>query len=127
MRQRPHALVLLGLALAGGGVLWMTSRPAPPVPPVVVVAAPPVMPSAPPPVAPAEPPAARCENDELVRPTGAPAGLTCAQARAVVAELHARFAAELPSAAPGAFAEGVVSWLDPHGLWSASSDAPTGP
>ncbi len=40
---------------------------------------------------------------------------------------NARFAAELPLAAPGPFADGVTSWLDPHGLWSAASDAPTGP
>ncbi|HEV8548296.1 MAG TPA: S41 family peptidase [Polyangiaceae bacterium] len=127
MRQRPHALALLGLALAGGGVLWVAAHSAPPAPPAVVVAAPPRAPSAAPLGPLAEPPGESCENDELVRPTGAPAGLTCAQARAVVAEMHARFAADLPSAAPGAFAEGVVSWLDPHGLWSASSDAPTGP
>lgn len=63
--------------------------------------------------------------DELLRPTGVPRGLECEQARRVVREVQARFAAELARPTPAMFAELVTSWLDPHGLWSAASDAPT--
>jgi len=70
---------------------------------------------------------ASCQDDALVAPTGHPVGLTCAEARTILREIHERFAAELPTAPPGAFAESVTSWLDPHGLWSASADAPTAP
>jgi carboxyl-terminal processing protease len=61
-----------------------------------------------------------------VPPTGRPVGLTCAQARSILQEIRERFAAEVPPAASTPFAEGVKSWLDPHGLWSASEDAPVG-
>ena len=57
-------------------------------------------------------------------------GVTAAKnARMRAPAVHARrqLAEELPAAAPSAFAEGVTSWLDPHGLWSAAPDAPTGP
>jgi carboxyl-terminal processing protease len=80
---------------------------------------------------PAEPPKAPTfapedpELEELLRPTGAPRGLACDQARRVVREIQTRFAAELVRPTPAVFAELVVSWLDPHGLWSAASDAPT--
>jgi carboxyl-terminal processing protease len=69
---------------------------------------------------------ASCDRDELVPPTGRPVGLSCAQARAVLQEIRERFATDVPPAAPGPFAEGVKSWLDPHGLWSAAEDAPVG-
>jgi carboxyl-terminal processing protease len=65
------------------------------------------------------------ELDELVRPTGVPPGLECEQARRVIREVKTRFAAELTRPVPSLFAELVTSWLDPHGLWSAASDAPT--
>ena len=125
-RRILQALTALGAVATVGGVVWLGGRATEP-----TAALPPSSSSAPSaaPVGPTSPPteAASCENDELVRPTGAPAGLTCAQARAVVAEVRARFAAELPAAAPGAFAEGVTSWLDPHGLWSAAADSPARP
>lgn len=70
---------------------------------------------------------ASCEDDALVAPTGHPTGLSCADARSLMQEIKQRFAADLPEPLPNAFAESVTSWLDPHGLWSASADAPTGP
>jgi len=70
---------------------------------------------------------AACQDDALVAPTGHPAGLSCVQARTLLQEIKTRFADDLPAPAPAAFAESLTSWLDPHGLWSASADAPTGP
>jgi carboxyl-terminal processing protease len=62
---------------------------------------------------------------DLAVPTGLPAAISCKTARAVVAEVRARFAT--PSARPkaGTFAELLVSWLDPHGLWSDAPGTPT--
>jgi carboxyl-terminal processing protease len=90
------------------------------------VAPPPAAPSAQSP-SPAESEPTSCEDDTLVAPTGHPVGLSCNQARSLMQEIRTRFAADLPPAAPHAFAESVTSWLDPHGLWSASADAPTAP
>ena len=70
---------------------------------------------------------AACQDDALVVPSGHPVGLSCAQARSLLGEIRTRFAEDLPTPAPGAFAESLTSWLDPHGLWSAAADAPTGP
>lgn len=112
------AVIALGCVIAG---LRLAQRPAAtgPAEPVVLHSAAPT-PSAAPPFEPHDP-----DLDELVRPTGAPRGLECDQARRIVREIHARFAAELERPTPAAFAELVTSWLDPHGLWSAASDAPT--
>jgi carboxyl-terminal processing protease len=116
------ALSALGVLGAFAGAVWVGAR-APE--PAAVPAPPSVVPSAARPATPVPPhEEASCDGDELQRPTGAPAGLSCTEARSVVAEIRARFAADLPRAAPGAFAEGVTSWLDPHGLWSAAADAP---
>jgi carboxyl-terminal processing protease len=85
------------------------------------------------PLPPAHPPSradsdpVSCQDDTLVAPTGQPVGLSCVQARTLMQEIKTRFAADLPPAAPNAFAESLTSWIDPHGLWSASADAPTGP
>jgi carboxyl-terminal processing protease len=68
-----------------------------------------------------------CQDDSLVVPSGHPVGLSCAQARSLLAEIRARFAEDLPVPAPAAFAESLTSWLDPHGLWSAAADTPTAP
>jgi carboxyl-terminal processing protease len=69
---------------------------------------------------------AACEpDDDLVAPTGRPAGLTCRTARAVVREVRARFATRVERPPPGLFADLLVGWLDPHGLWSDAPDAPT--
>ena len=130
MRRLPlrQALVVAALG-AAAGAFWRLDATAPPLERVELAT-----PSSSAPASSAQardvPPApetATCESDELVRPTGVPAGLSCAQARSIVAELHARFATDVPAASAGTFAESVTSWLDPHGLWSAAPDAPTGP
>lgn len=67
-----------------------------------------------------------CESDdELVAPTGRPAALTCRTARAVVKEVRERFATDVKRPPASLFADLLVSWLDPHGLWSDAPDAPT--
>ena len=76
---------------------------------------------------PAEAEEAACQDDALVAPTGHPVGLSCVQARSLLQEIKTRFADDLPAPGPVAFAESLTSWLDPHGLWSAAADAPTGP
>ena len=44
--------------------------------------------------------------------------------RRVIRQIHARFPGARPrSSMPTVFAEGVSSWLDPYGLWSAGSEA----
>jgi carboxyl-terminal processing protease len=53
-------------------------------------------------------------------------GLDCARARIVVREVRERLAAPVPALDDELFAELVVGWLDPHGLWSAAPDAATG-
>jgi len=85
---------------------------------------------APPPVDASEPSAVdsteTCDPAlELVAPTGRPAGISCSAARAVVREVGARFAAPVVRPPAPLFAELLVSWLDPHGLWSDAPDAPT--
>jgi len=61
---------------------------------------------------------------ELVAPTGRPFGISCTAARAVVREVKARFAAPVVRPPAPLFAELLVSWLDPHGLWSDAVDTP---
>jgi carboxyl-terminal processing protease len=77
------------------------------------------------PTAPANEPAVCEPDDDLVAPTGRPAGLSCRTARAVVQEVRARFATGVKRPSTGLFADLFVSWLDPHGLWSDAPDAPT--
>jgi carboxyl-terminal processing protease len=62
---------------------------------------------------------------DLVAPTGRPAAISCATARAIVREVRARFATPIERPPVPLFADLVVSWLDPHGLWSDAPDAPT--
>ena len=59
-------------------------------------------------------------------PTGAPPSLTCERARAVVAQVDALLVERPLDIDEVAFGEGVVDWLDPHGLWSAAPGAPAG-
>lgn len=59
----------------------------------------------------------------LLRPTGAPPGLSCASARAIVAQVDATLAAPPAEVPPRELARAVADWLDPHGLWSAAPDA----
>jgi carboxyl-terminal processing protease len=66
-----------------------------------------------------------CSVRPLRVPSGAPPRLSCAEARAILRDVHARFAVESTGPKLGGFAELLIGWLDPHGLWSAAPDAPT--
>src|SRR5450432_1304097 len=57
-------------------------------------------------------------------PTEVPVGLSCPDVRRVIAQARLHFAAEPEPVDPRALADATVDWLDPHGLWSASPDAP---
>jgi carboxyl-terminal processing protease len=70
------------------------------------------------------PDGAACAERELVQPTGETTGLGCAEVRRVIRQIHQRFPAAVRAPMPAEFAEGVASWLDPYGLWSAGSEAP---
>ncbi|MBL8609965.1 MAG: hypothetical protein JNL38_21700 [Myxococcales bacterium] len=75
--------------------------------------------------------AADVEHDEEPRtisfrmPTGEPSALSCDEARLIVAQVRDLLAYEPRPVAKKAFAESTVDWLDPHGLWALSTDAPT--
>lgn len=67
-------------------------------------------------------------------PSGAPPRLACKEARALVADVHARLAtapAPIAKSAEPSFqrslADGTLDWADPHGLWTASPDSPLAP
>ncbi|MET0592431.1 MAG: S41 family peptidase, partial [Polyangiaceae bacterium] len=66
----------------------------------------------------------RLANRSLQLPTGMPTGLSCRDARRVVAQARLHLAADPEHLDPKAIADATVDWLDPHGLWSASPDAP---
>lgn len=68
-----------------------------------------------------------CATRPLRVPDGAPPRLGCAEARAIVRDVHARFAVATEGPKTELFADLLVGWLDPHGLWSAAPDAPTRP
>ncbi|MFO0679023.1 MAG: S41 family peptidase [Polyangiaceae bacterium] len=124
MRRR----VLLGASLAlaiGGLVFGVRSVPR-------SGGGPSDMPPAP---VPGHVPSARGESDALGEsdgeaprtfrtPSGEPSAIRCETARALVAETRRELAHEPDRVAPGVFADGVVDWLDPHGLWSAAPDSP---
>jgi carboxyl-terminal processing protease len=57
-------------------------------------------------------------------PSGEPAGLSCSEARRIVAQVRSTLAYEPDVVLPRALAAGTTDWIDPHGLWSAASDAP---
>ena len=57
-------------------------------------------------------------------PSGDQPRLSCAQARAIVAEVRRRLPAEPPRVSASAFADLWADWFDPYGLWSAAPDAP---
>lgn len=62
------------------------------------------------------------------RPLKVPSGdvprLTCAEARAIVAEVRHRLPAEPAAVRPELLAELWTDWFDPHGLWSVAADSP---
>jgi carboxyl-terminal processing protease len=57
-------------------------------------------------------------------PKGDPPRLSCAQARAIVAEVRSKLPVEPAPVGAEAFADLWVDWFDPHGLWSAAPDSP---
>ncbi|HWL88784.1 MAG TPA: hypothetical protein VNO21_23435, partial [Polyangiaceae bacterium] len=52
-------------------------------------------------------------------PSGAPSALSCEEARTVIAQVHEMLAYRPLAVRANVFADSVVDWLDPHGLWSA--------
>jgi carboxyl-terminal processing protease len=66
----------------------------------------------------------RLAGRNLQLPTGVPVGLSCREARRVVAQARFHLATEPEQVDARALADATVDWLDPHGLWSASPDAP---
>jgi carboxyl-terminal processing protease len=72
-----------------------------------------------------EPDAAECAARPLRVPSGGPPRIACDDARAVVRDVHARFAVSSEGPPLGLFVDLLIGWLDPHGLWSAAPDAPT--
>lgn len=63
----------------------------------------------------------------MALPTGAPSALQCDQARVIVAQARSNLAAPVEVVDPAKFADALVDWLDPHGLWSVAHDTPIGP
>jgi carboxyl-terminal processing protease len=66
----------------------------------------------------------RLAGRALQLPSGLPVGLTCKETRRIVAQARFHLATEPEPVDPRALADATVDWLDPHGLWSASPDAP---
>jgi carboxyl-terminal processing protease len=69
---------------------------------------------------PAEPPPGRV----LQAPTGSPASLSCDDARRIVTQARNQLAAPPVAPDPRHFADALVDWVDPHGLWTAAPDSP---
>jgi carboxyl-terminal processing protease len=57
-------------------------------------------------------------------PTGQAPGLSCAAARAVIAQARGQLACAPESVDAKSFAEAAADWLDPYGLWSVAPDTP---
>ncbi|MFO0658760.1 MAG: S41 family peptidase [Polyangiaceae bacterium] len=72
-------------------------------------------------------PATKTTPRSLRTPTGNPASLRCEEARRVVRQAREQLASTPARVDPRPFGEAVIDWLDPHGLWSASPDAPVAP
>jgi carboxyl-terminal processing protease len=66
----------------------------------------------------------RLAGRSLQLPTGVPAGLSCRDVRRVIAQARLHLAADPERLDPRSVADATVDWLDPHGFWSASPDAP---
>ena len=60
----------------------------------------------------------------LKTPTGVPASLRCDEARKIINQARQLLASPPARVEPKHFAEALIDWLDPHGLWSASPDSP---
>lgn len=72
-------------------------------------------------------PANKITPRSLRTPTGNPAALRCEDARKVIRQAREQLASPPVRVEPRAFGEALIDWLDPHGLWSASPDAPVAP
>ena len=66
----------------------------------------------------------RLSGHVLQLPTGVPARLSCRDVRRVVGQVRLHLASEPARVDPRLLADATIDWLDPHGLWSASPDAP---
>ncbi|HMJ51602.1 MAG TPA: S41 family peptidase [Polyangiaceae bacterium] len=66
----------------------------------------------------------RLAGRSLQLPSGLPAGLSCRDVRRVIAQARLHLAADPERLDVRAVADATVDWLDPHGFWSASPDAP---
>src|SRR5258706_10530423 len=123
--MRRPALLILPVVVAALGLGWggakglRPSAPSPAASPSSCVAGPP-----------AEESRADAKGNErangrsLRLPSGVPMGLSCREARRVVAQARFHLATEPQPVDPRALADATVDWLDPHGLWSAAPDAP---
>jgi carboxyl-terminal processing protease len=128
--MRRAVLVLFGGALVACGrrAERVVDRSVEPTPSPSIVAA--AAASADPAEAEPDPKAGEPARKPRARPSGAPPRLSCAAARALIADVEARLAAPIPpnrGAGPDlqrALADGTIDWADPHGLWTAAPDAP---
>jgi carboxyl-terminal processing protease len=68
----------------------------------------------------------RLAGRTLRLPGGLPVGLSCRETRRVISQARIHLATDPQPVDPRAFADATADWLDPHGLWSASPDAPLG-
>ncbi len=68
----------------------------------------------------------RLGGHSLQLPTGMPAHLSCRDARRVIGQVRLHLASEPARVDPKLLTDATIDWLDPHGLWSASPDAPLG-
>jgi carboxyl-terminal processing protease len=107
---------------AAAGLLWVL-RPAPTPGVVFVPAVPAAAPSA------SDDHGAGTPVDDtrahaFSLPTGDAPGLTCEQARAVVAQARTQLAYSPEAVDPKALADAAADWLDPYGLWSVAPDSP---
>ena len=111
-----------GIGAVATALLW-TLRPAGPEVPLVV-AQPQPAPLAkaedrPPPPAPDE-----ARTHGFRAPAGEAPSVTCAEARAIVAQARTQLAYAPEPVDAKAFAEAAADWLDPYGLWSVAPDTP---
>ena len=125
-RARLLSVVVLAGAAALGAFAALVRNPVPrqrPLPSGSVVRAPA---KAPPLAAPSSrpDPDAFCSVRPLKMPGGTPTELSCRDARRVITQVRGRIAEPAGHPDPESFAQAVIGWLDPHGLWSAAPDAP---
>ncbi len=60
----------------------------------------------------------------LQTPSGAPASLSCDEARRIIHQARTQLAAPPVSPELRPFSDALVDWVDPHGLWTAAPDSP---